>query len=123
MECKASLYCKMPNWSGTMKKVLVALAMTVALVGPAAASSPVCAVVLKTSDGFLALRDGPGVKHRLLKKLRRGERLNMWEPGDNAWEKAKHDAWVKVVYSCEVHGCDAEGWVSTKNIQTFDCDD
>ena len=71
-----------------MKKLLIALATTVVLVGPAAATahagSAVCAVVLKTSDGFLALRDGPGVGHRLLKKLPRGEKLDMFEPGDNA---------------------------------------
>ena len=106
----------------TMTKLLIALATTVALGSVAHAGSPVCAVVLKTSDGFLALRDGPGVKHRLLKKLPRGEKLNMWEPGDSAWESAKRDAWVKVVYDADIHG-GTIGWVSSRYIQTFDCDE
>jgi hypothetical protein len=108
-----------------MKKLLIALATTVVLVGPAAATahagSAVCAVVLKTSDGFLALRDGPGVGHRLLKKLPRGEKLDMFEPGDNAWESAKRNAWVKVIYGLDVHA-GVTGWVSSRYIQTFDCE-
>jgi hypothetical protein len=40
---------------------------------PAHATADGCAVVLRTYDGFLAVRDGPGVRHYEMDRLRPGQ--------------------------------------------------
>jgi len=57
-----------------MKKFLIALAMTVALVATQAhATADGCSVVLRTPDGFLNVRAKPNARSRILKRLKPGE--------------------------------------------------
>jgi uncharacterized protein YraI len=59
-----------------MKKLLVAcLAALLVSTSAHAGNDPYDVVVLKTSDGFLALRDGPGAQYTMLSKLHQGQVL------------------------------------------------
>jgi hypothetical protein len=53
-------------------KILIALATTVALVGPAAATEDFCIETVRTRDGFVALREGPGTQYNMMAKLKPG---------------------------------------------------
>ena len=60
-----------------MKKVLLAgvAALSLLMAGTAHAAYDECAVVLKTPDGLLALREKPTVRSKLILKLHRGDVL------------------------------------------------
>ena len=78
-----------------------------------------CAVVLKTPDGFLALRENPTAKSRLKVKLTQGDFLYT-EKCDNPVCGGRK-GWTHVQQPV-----DAEynvGWVYNKYIQKFDCPD
>jgi hypothetical protein len=56
----------------------IAIVLTIcatALATSARATEDFCAVVLKTPDGFLALREGPGTRFRMQARLHRGDVL------------------------------------------------
>ena len=57
-----------------MKTLLTAVAL-LAFATTAHATEDFCAVVLKTPDGFLALREGPGTQHKMITKLEQGDFL------------------------------------------------
>ena len=55
-----------------------------------------CAVKA-TADGFVALRAGPGVRHRLIARMRRSEVVGLLHPPK--YEKiVRKGAWLKVCY-------------------------
>jgi hypothetical protein len=52
-----------------MKYATLGLAIVLASITAARATTDSCAVVLNTPDGFLALREGPGTQFRIKDKL------------------------------------------------------
>jgi hypothetical protein len=63
-------------WVDTMRKMLlVGIAGLMILSKAAHATEDFCAVVLKTPDGFLALREKPGRESKIIAKLREGDFL------------------------------------------------
>jgi hypothetical protein len=82
-----------------------------------------CEVVAKTPDGFLALREEPGTRFKMITKLRPGELLI----SDTRTFKGEHqENWI---YINEVPGRDntqgpfTQGWVSTLYLKSPDkCD-
>jgi len=106
------------------RALLIGIAALFLATGTAHAGSQVCAVVLKTSDGFLALRSGPGVSYPMKRKLKRGDKVVMMEIGDEAVRRAEHDTWVSVFpLDSDIH--DLSGWVRSKYIQVYNtsCDE
>src|SRR5271168_2315031 len=61
----------------------------------------VCSVVQRTSDGFLAMRDGPGVGYPPLRQL---------YPGDVVFETEYAGNWVHINYT--LRRGSVSGWVS-----------
>jgi hypothetical protein len=49
---------------GPLKHVMLGLAIVLASITAARATTESCAVVLNTPDGFLALREGPGLNFK-----------------------------------------------------------
>ena len=93
----------------------------------ALATADACAVTLKTPDGFLNLREGPGTEYEIVSKLYPGDNISV-DSGmcdningqsictDGSWtrirdEIATNDG-IKMV---------TRGWVATKYIRTTDC--
>src|SRR5262249_42505752 len=68
-----------PNHKGGARRSISYCMLAVASITPsskiAKATADGCAVVLKTLDGFLSLRDGPGTRFKVLEKLRQGDVL------------------------------------------------
>ncbi len=58
-----------------MKKIIIATAIALLGCSAAFATADGCAVVLPTPDGFLALREAPSTRFKVLKRLRPGEHL------------------------------------------------
>jgi hypothetical protein len=108
-----------------MKKTLLAgIAVLFLATGTAHAAYDECAVVLKTPDGFLALREKPSARSKLLHKLHRGKILTInksdWQKKINRWA----DVSVQGIASDEFPDGDLEwesGFVSRKYIQQFRC--
>jgi hypothetical protein len=64
-----------------------------------------CAVVLKTPDGFLALRAGPGTRFEMKKKLKQGDFLVLSSDDDGG-------KWVEVeTKPCMTCRARTMGWV------------
>lgn len=94
------------------------------------ATEDFCAVVLKTPDGFLALREGPGAQFREKARLRQGDRLFadtrscMIGHPDICDETRK---WTYVNYVPRLDGRLEEakqftqGWVARRFTQEFMC--
>ena len=105
-------------------KIFVA-AIVAALTGifsPAHAAYNECAVVLKTPDGFLALRDKPTANSKRILKLHRGDVVEV----DKSVKKGSPQwTWV----SKQIDGIIEEtlpfksGFVSSRYIQRFQCPD
>ena len=57
--------------------LLLGLAILLASVTTARATTDSCAVVLNTPDGFLALREGPGTHFRIKDKLSPGQTVGI----------------------------------------------
>lgn len=97
---------------------------------PARATEDWCAVVTKTPDGFLNLREGPGVQFRVRGKLRPGDILQVDTascfksyagPGPNArFTCAERGDWTHVVEAGRAHLFN--GWISTKWIKQVSCE-
>jgi hypothetical protein len=94
-----------------MKKLLLIGAALLALTSVANAGSyPACAVVLKTSDGFLAVRQKPTSNSPQVGTLRPGDYIEIdWGDGDLVGSP-----WVSVTGSPKKRMND--GYVFTKNI-------
>jgi uncharacterized protein YraI len=74
-----------------------------------------CAVVLKTPDGFLALRAGPGTRFEMKKKLKRGDFLVLSTDDDGG-------KWVEVeAKPCMTCRSRMNGWVYRQYTQPFVC--
>ena len=89
------------------------------------ATEDFCAVVLKTPDGFLALRGGPGTRFDVRARLKQGDvlfadtRSCVIDHPDICDEKLE---WT-YVYSVrhEGHEVKQQGWVARQFIQEFIC--
>jgi hypothetical protein len=112
-----------------MKKLLIALATTVTLAEPAHSAGDVyCAEVRKTSDGFLAVRDGPDVKTKLVAMLRSGYPLTV-RPANQYLEPEdlkRFPNWTKWVFvrgdfSEDTHANSGHGYVYGKYIKKVPC--
>lgn len=93
-----------------MKTALLAALAALAFLYSGAAHADACAVVLKTPDGFLALREKPTVQSTMIAKLLQGDYLA-------AVENKKAGIWMYVTESRD----GTEGWVSRKHVQEFEC--
>ena len=110
-----------------MKKTVLVLALLLAALAPAQATEDFCAVVLKTPDGFLALREGPGTQHKMITKLEQGDFLL----ADTAMgeQDPKNKKWVHINGVPRIDGPDAigktytRGWVARRYVQTLLCPD
>jgi hypothetical protein len=81
----------------------------------------VCAVVLNTPDGFLAVRERPGTQFRMMYKLRPGQAVNI-SSEDCVWHsngKVTCNKWIMLSGSDRTP---ASGWVRSKYLQPYpDC--
>ena len=107
--------------------------LTVALITPSSkianATADGCAVVLKTPDGFLSLRDGPGM--RFLEKLPQGDVLYIdtveCSTISGTMVCGNPKEWTHVNSVPRLDGPIREakkftqGWVASKYIQWFEC--
>ena len=114
-------------------KWLIVLATTLALVAPVAHAADqrgdeYCVEVKNTSDGFLAVRNGPDVKTKLVAMLRHGYPLTVspsnqyLEPG----EQKLYPNWTKWVFvrgdfSGDTHPDSGHGYVYGKYIKKVPC--
>jgi hypothetical protein len=74
---------------------------------------PVCSVVNRTHDGFLALRAGPGISFPMLTQL---------YPGDVVFETGEYaSGWVHVNYT--VRRGQLDGWVHGNYTENVGCPD
>jgi hypothetical protein len=88
-----------------------------ALTTPARATTDICAVVLNTPDGFLALREGPGTQFRIKDKLRPSQTVVIHSE-DCIWHRHGNvtcSKWVKVFHVGDQIGW--AGWVRSKYLQ------
>ena len=105
-----------------MKTTLIlGLAIVLVSITAARATTPSCAVVLNTPDGFLALREGPGTQFRIKDKLRPSQIVGIttedciWHrPGNVTCKK-----WVKVKAFLADDETPTPGWVRSKYIQPY----
>ncbi len=84
---------------------LLGLAIVLTSITAARATTDGCAVVLNTPDGFLALREGPGIQFRIKDKLRPRQIVGI--PTEDC--NVTCNKWVKVLGT--------SGWVRSKYIQ------
>jgi hypothetical protein len=93
-----------------LKKLGIGFALMFALTPSANATLDGCAVVLKTPDGFLNMRNEPSMKSPVLAKLHRGDRV-IYDVGREVRE------WTRVWIDERV----GWGWVASRFLQSFDC--
>ena len=86
-----------------------------------ATTDVVCAVVLNTPDGFLAVRERPGTQFRMTDKLRPGQAVNI-SSEDCDWHsngKVTCNKWIMVSGGDRTP---ASGWVRSKYLRPYpDC--
>jgi hypothetical protein len=100
-----------------MKKLFLGAAVMSLLASASQATVDIdCAVVLKTPDGFLALRKGPGTQFKMITKLQQGDFLvfSAEDDGKSKWVEAE----ARNCMGCETF---ARGWVYRKYAQSFVC--
>ena len=91
--------------------LLLSLAIVLASITAASATTASCAVVLNTPDGFLALREGPGTDFRIKDKLSPSQTVDIttedcrWHANDNV----TCSKWIELFRP--------RGWVRSKYIQ------
>jgi hypothetical protein len=107
-----------------LKRLLLAAAVVV-IPATAHATEDFCTSVAKTSDGFLALRAGPGVQSRLIIKLHENDLLDA-----DTW--GNHKSWVrinavhrngKLIFDANQNGVYSPGFVAevyTNNAPCFE---
>jgi hypothetical protein len=110
-----------------MRAATIAIAALFLATGTAHATE-YCAEVKKTSDGFLAVREGPDIKTKLVAMLRFGYPLKVrpdnqyLEPG----EQKLYPNWTKWVFirgdfSGDTHADSGHGYVYAKYIKKIPC--
>jgi hypothetical protein len=91
-----------------------------ALITAARATTDICAVVLNTPDGFLALREGPGTQYRIKDKLRPSQTVGT-AGEDCIWHRHGNvtcNKWVKVFgVGDQTPTSGWAGWVRSKYLQ------
>jgi hypothetical protein len=113
----------------TLRGIALGVLVSQGWVVPSLATIDGCAVVLRTPDGFLNLREGPSVKTRVVAKLSRGDFLDVdtaqceqvegkWICGDNKWT---HVLQVQPFGRSDPHKGGPSGWVTDKYVQWFPC--
>ena len=111
-----------------MKTKLLFATAVLALVGTNAhATADACAVVLKTPDGFLALREGPSTRFKIVHKLKRGDFLyvDTAQCGNGVCSRQ----WTHVTSVPRFDGRLEEartftkGWVANRFVEWFLCPD
>src|SRR5262245_50986564 len=107
-----------------MNKMLLAGAALLAMSMSTHATESYCAVVLKTRDGWLNLRDGPGTNFKVVTKLYEGDLIDVntvecIELSGGKMACGKHE-WTFVFHVPRIGG-DIGGWVRNKYIQSFAC--
>jgi len=70
-----------------------------------------CAVVLKTPDGFLNLRDRPMMRSKIITRLKPGQWLGIG--------KSEVDGWTMIT---SIGDRDVQGWVNSRFIVSIDCE-
>jgi hypothetical protein len=89
-------------------------ALLMAISAHATENPNMCAVVLKTPDGFLALRTKPESKSKMMSKLFPGQVLRV------DIDKYRSKNWIYVEGLVE-NSERLDGWVYSKYIQSFAC--
>jgi hypothetical protein len=100
-----------------MRKLFLAVTVLSVFISAAHATVDIdCAVVLKTADGYLALRKGPGTQFEMITKLQRGDFLvfSADDDGRSKWVEAE----ARNCMGCRSF---ARGWVYRKYTQSFVC--
>jgi hypothetical protein len=86
-----------------------------------ATTDVVCAVVLNTPDGFLAVRERPGTQFRMTDKLRPGQAVNI-SSEDCVWHSNGNVTCNKWIWVSGSDRTPASGWVRSKYLQAHpDC--
>ena len=102
------------------KLATFALAIVLASITAARATTDSCAVVLNTPDGFLALREGPGTQFRIKDKLSPSQTVGITTE-DCIWHRRGNvtcNKWVRVkVFDDQTPTSGWAGWVRSKYIQ------
>jgi hypothetical protein len=118
-----------------MRKVLISVIFGL-LLGTsqqANATSDFCAVVLKTPDGFLNLRQAPEAQSKIIARLFRSDFLYAdtasCEERNGTWICDDRNQWTHVISVHRIDGPLKEaktfthGWVTNQYIQWFICED
>ena len=88
------------------------------MASPAHATKDFCAVVLKSHDGFVALRARPTTHSVINVKLRRGDFLY----ADTLGDYQQHKRWTHITsVGHETAGKFRHGWISSRYVQSFVC--
>lgn len=96
----------------TSRITLTALALAAAVAGLATpARATAFCEVLKTRDGFVALRDAPSAGGKLLRRVKTGEMVQI----DGTRETGR--GWTAVIYRSEDGKSEKAGWVSSRLIE------
>jgi hypothetical protein len=110
--------------------IVIALLLTTA---PALATETGCAVVLKTPDGFLNMREGPGARFDVTARLLSGDFLYFGteQCSNLRGRRVCNDDRFSWTYVDSIPKFDkgpdgtvktaTHGWVSTRYLQFFDC--
>ena len=118
-----------------MKKMLLTgVAALMAVSRAAQATEDFCAVVLKTPDGFLALREKPARESKIIAKLREGDFLyaGTEQCSQSVCDTLEDRKWTHINGVPRMDGPNdpkrtyndyTHGWVSRKYIQNFLCPD
>jgi hypothetical protein len=107
------------GYETVMKRLfLTSVAALFLATGAAHATEDFCAVVLKTPDGFLALREGPSTRFKMITKLHRGDFL-LADTGGTLSPKWTHVIGVPRIDSGDAHY--TRGFVYRRYIQEFLC--
>lgn len=119
-------------------RLLAGVAALSLLMAGGAHATELCGMVLKTSDGFLALREGPGVQSKVIAKLFPGNALYSTDDPTVFDDEAQFQClkpmrefqtlkdarfcrslWVRVSTDELTHS--KLGWVNAKYVQLFPC--
>jgi hypothetical protein len=89
--------------------------------GAAHATADGCAVVLRTPDGFLSLREAPSMKAKIIARLKPGEIIDVTDlscPGFSDCDNK--GGWTHVSGVPRLNG--TNGWVGTRFIVSVACE-
>ena len=103
-------------------KAAVSFVFALLFSGPAFATETGWAVVLKTLDGFLNLREGPGTQYRVIAKLNRGDFIYVGTEQCYAGRCTDNrHSWTHVEGFPKLNKHGDVGWVNDAFIQWADC--